>query len=276
MRARRQNDPVPIRITDPADPRLAAFRDLKDSALDRHGCFIVEGAIALERLIRASRFPVQSLLIAEARQGPLAPLLEYLSPKVPVYVASQPVMDAIAGFHIHRGVLALARRTPGQTPQELVASLPSGPVTLCVLVGLSNHDNVGACFRNAAALGADAVLLDETSCDPLYRKSIRVSSGAALTLPFARGGSGQSLLATLVEAAIAPWALSPTNGAPLHTLTPPGRLALILGAEGPGLPADLMGQARRVSIPMSAGMDSLNVAAAGAIALAHVFSRRTS
>lgn len=265
---------MPIQITDPADPRLAAYRDLKDNALDRHGRFIVEGAIALERLIRASRFPLQSLLIAEARQGPLAPLLEYLSPTIPIYIAGQPVMDAIAGFHIHRGVLALARRTTSETPQQLIASLPAGPLTLLVLIGLSNHDNVGACFRNAAALGADAVLLDETSCDPLYRKSIRVSSGAALTLPFSHGGTGESLLAALDAARVTPWALSPANGAPLHTLAPPDRLAIVLGAEGPGLPPDLMRKATRVSIPMSPGMDSLNVATAGAIALSHVFSRR--
>jgi len=266
---------VPIQITDPADPRLAAYRDLKDNALDRHGRFIVEGSIALERLIRASRFPLQSLLIAEARQASLAPLLEYLSPSIPIYVASQPVMDAITGFHIHRGVLALARRVATETPQQLIASLPAGPLTLFGLVGLSNHDNVGACFRNAAALGADAVLLDETSCDPLYRKSIRVSSGAALTVPFAHGGTGENLLAALGPARITPWALSPANGAPLHTLAPPERLAIILGAEGPGLPPDLLSKATRVSIPMSGGMDSLNVATAGAIALAHAFSRRT-
>jgi len=266
---------VPIQITDPADPRLVAFRDIRDNALDRHGRFIVEGAIALEKLIRASRFPLHSLLIAEARQRPLAALLEYLSPTVPIYVASQPVMDAITGFHIHRGVLALARRTTPETPQQLIAGLPSGPLTLLVLIGLSNHDNVGACFRNAAALGAHAVLLDQASCDPLYRKSIRVSSGAALTLPFAHGGTGEGLLAALAHAHIAPWALSPVDGANLHTLAPPDRLAIVLGPEGPGLDADLMARAVRVSIPMSAGMDSLNVATAGAIALAHVFSRRT-
>jgi tRNA G18 (ribose-2'-O)-methylase SpoU len=118
------------------------------------------------------------------------------------------------------------------------------------------------------------VLLDETSCDPLYRKSIRVSSGAALTLPFAHGGDGASLLAALADAEIETWSLSPSGGESLTGLAPPQRLALFLGAEGPGLPAGLMAQSRRVSIPMAGAMDSLNVATAGAIALSHVFTRR--
>jgi tRNA G18 (ribose-2'-O)-methylase SpoU len=183
-------------------------------------------------------------------------------------------MDGLAGYHLHRGVLALAQRNDDPTAQQLLASLPAGPLTLLVLVGLSNHDNVGGCFRNAAAFGASAVLLDETSCDPLYRKSIRVSSGAALTLPFAHGGDGASLLSALADADIETWSLSPSGGDSLTTLAPPPRLALVLGAEGPGLPAELMARSHRVSIAMGGAMDSLNVATAGAIALAHVFTRR--
>jgi tRNA G18 (ribose-2'-O)-methylase SpoU len=265
---------VTIKITDPADPRLAAYRDVKDRDLHRHERFIVEGAIALERLVRSSRFPLQSLLIAENRSASLAPLLAYMPPTTPAYVAPQAVMDAIAGFHIHRGVLALARRTPSPTPEQLLSTLPSATMTVLALIGLSNHDNVGGCFRNAAALGADAVLLDETSCDPLYRKAIRVSSGAALSLPFAHMGDGESVLTALNDAGVETWALTPSGGEALQTLKPPARLALVLGAEGPGLPTDLMARSRRVSIPMSGGMDSLNVATAGAIALSHVFSRR--
>jgi len=167
----------------------------------------------------------------------------------------------------------VAKRGAGQTCQQLIAGL--GPAaTLLTLIGLSNHDNVGACFRNAAALGADAVLLDETSCDPLYRKSIRVSAGTALSLPFAHSGDGASILATLAANNIEAWALTPSGGEPLQSLTPPPRLAIVLGAEGPGLPSGLMDRARRVSIPMAPGIDSLNVAAAGAIALAHVFAAR--
>lgn len=266
---------VPIASAD--DPRIAPYRVLKDRDLDRGaGRFIVEGTIALEQLIRAGRFAIDSVFLSEKRADALARLLERLALATPVYTAPQPVMDGLAGYHLHRGVLALARRGAEPTMQQLLASLSPGPLTLLGLIGLSNHDNVGGCFRNAAAFGASAVALDETSCDPLYRKSIRVSSGAALTLPFARAGDGASLLAALSDANIETWALSPTHGEPLHTLAPPQRLALILGAEGPGLPADLMSRSRRVSIPMAGAMDSLNVATAGAIALSHVFGRRTT
>ncbi|MEQ1782377.1 MAG: RNA methyltransferase [Hyphomonadaceae bacterium] len=257
------------------DPRIAAYRAVRDRDLIRADRFIVEGAIALERLLTASRFPVESLLLAANRIDALAPILTHLPPHIPVYVTPQAVMDGVTGFPIHRGILALAKRTPPQTPEQLIASLPPGPLTLLVLIGLSNHDNVGGCFRNAAALGADAVLLDKASCDPLYRKSIRVSSGAALSLPFAHAGTGADIIASLLSAGITPWALSPSDGKPLITCEPPQRLALVLGAEGPGLPADLMARCTRVSIPMAGDMDSLNVATAGAIALSHVLSKRS-
>ena len=263
---------VPIASAD--DPRIAPYRVLKDRDLDRGaGRFIVEGTIALEQLIRAGRFAIDSVFLSEKRTDALASLLAQL-PNTPIYTAPQQVMDGLAGYHLHRGVLALACRGAEPTIQQLLASLSPGPLTLLGLIGLSNHDNVGGCFRNAAAFGASAVVLDETSCDPLYRKSIRVSSGAALTLPFAHAGDGASLLGALRDANIETWALSPTHGERLHTLAPPPRLALILGAEGPGLPADLMARSRRVSIPIADAMDSLNVATAGAIALSHVFAQR--
>lgn len=264
-----------IPVTQPDDPRISGYRAVKDRDLARHdGRFIVEGAIALEQLATHGRFPLVSLMLAESRLEPMAPLLAKLDPSIPVYAASQDVMDAVTGFHIHRGILALAKRQPQQTAEQLIAGLPPGPVTLLVAIDLANHDNTGACFRNAAALGASAVLLDETSCDPLYRKSIRVSSGAALSLPFAHAGTGDAILAALTAAGFAPWLLTPTNGEPLHTLDPPARLAIVLGEEGNGLPADLLSQHRRVVIPMANTMDSLNVATAGAIALAHVLARR--
>jgi tRNA G18 (ribose-2'-O)-methylase SpoU len=201
--------------------------------------------------------------------------LAKLDPMIPVYAAPQEVMDQTAGFHLHRGVLALARRGEDQTCEALIEDCSARPpATLLALVDISNHDNVGACFRNAAALGADGVLLDAGSCDPLYRKSIRVSAGTALSLPFARSGTGVGMVAALQRHEFAVWALTPSGGEPLPDLAPPARLALMLGAEGPGLPAALMAHARRVSIPMAAGVDSLNVATAGAIALAHTFARR--
>ncbi len=257
------------------DPRIAGYRAVKDRDLIRHdGRFIVEGAIALKRLLTASHFPVESLLLAANRVEPLSAILASLPPDIPVYVTPQSIMDGVTGFPIHRGALALAKRTLPQTPTHLIASLPAGPLTLLVLIGLSNHDNVGGCFRNAAALGASAVLLDETSCDPLYRKAIRVSSGAALSLPFAHAGSGADIIAALMMAGITPWALSPSGGELIIACEPPQRLALILGAEGPGLSAELMAQCQRISIPMAGDMDSLNVATAGAIALSYVLSKR--
>lgn len=264
---------ITIDIAD--DPRISAYRAVRDRDLLRNASrFIVEGAIALERLISASRFPTESLLIAQNRISAITPILDRLPPGLPVYVADQSVMDAITGFHIHRGVLALAQRTQPLTVKHLLASLPSGASTVLVLIGLSNHDNVGACFRNAAALGANAILLDETSCDPLYRKSIRVSAGAALSLPFVHTGSDTEILNAVFAAGFTPWALSPTDGAPLSSCAPPHRVALILGAEGPGLSETFMSKCRRISIPMEGGMDSLNVATAGAIALSHIHSHR--
>jgi tRNA G18 (ribose-2'-O)-methylase SpoU len=264
-----------VSISSADDPRIAPYRGVKERDLIREqGRFIVEGAVTLAKL--GPRFPVESLFIAEGRVEPLAGVLARLDPAIPVYVAPQSVMDAITGFHIHRGVLALAMREHEQTVEELLAGLGRGPLTLLTLITLANHDNVGACFRNAAALGADAVLLDEASCDPLYRKSIRVSAGTALSRPFARSGNGGSILSSLEAADVECWALTPSGGERLHVLEPPQRLALVLGAEGPGLPPALMDRCRRVSIPMTPGMDSLNVATAGAIALAHVFAARAS
>jgi tRNA G18 (ribose-2'-O)-methylase SpoU len=265
-----------IPVVSATDPRLAPYLAIKERDLvHRDGYFIVEGKVTVTRLIESSRFPIESLFLAESRIEPLTSLLAALDPSVSVYTAPQSVMDQTAGFHLHRGVLALARRGPEQTCEALIASFGQHePLTLLTLIGLSNHDNVGACFRNAAALGANAVLLDSESCDPLYRKSIRVSAGTALSLPFARSGDGASIFSALRTAHIECWALTPHGGEPLHTLTPPPRLAILLGAEGPGLPSTLMGRCRRVSISMSPGIDSLNVAAAGAIALSHVFASR--
>ncbi len=264
-------------VTSTADPRLAPYMAIKERDLARaEGRFVVEGKVTLGRLIEASHFPIESLFLSESRIEPLTPLLAKLDPAIPVYTAPQAVMDDVTGFHIHRGVLALAKRGAKTTVESLITSFGAQkPLTLLSLVTLANHDNVGACFRNAAALGADAVLLDDASCDPLYRKSIRVSAGTALSLPFAHEGDGPSMLAALEAAGIEPWALTPDGGEPLHTLTPPSRLAIVLGAEGPGLSSGMMDRCRRVSIPMVQGVDSLNVATAGAIALSYVFGRRS-
>jgi tRNA G18 (ribose-2'-O)-methylase SpoU len=138
------------------------------------------------------------------------------------------------------------------------------------LVGLTNHDNVGGLFRNAAAFGADAVLLDAGTCDPLYRKAIRVSAGAALIVPFRQLPDADALLAFAARHALEPLALSPAGAETLAALVPPARTLLLLGSEGPGLPPDLMARLRTVRIAMAPDFDSLNVATAGAIALHHL------
>lgn len=264
-------DRVIIHLPSADDPRVAPYRAVKERDLMRtRGSFIVEGKVTLARLVEASRFPVESVFLADNRAAGLSDVLAKLDHTVPVYTAPQAWMDGVTGFHIHRGVLAMAKRGPEASATDLLAGLADRPVRLLALIGLSNHDNVGACFRNAAALGAEAVVMDAETCDPLYRKAIRVSAGTALSLPFARAASGLALLEALDQAGVECWALSPTDGEPLHLLEPPERLAVVLGAEGPGLPAQLMDRCRRVSIPMAAGVDSLNVATAGAIALAHV------
>jgi tRNA G18 (ribose-2'-O)-methylase SpoU len=138
------------------------------------------------------------------------------------------------------------------------------------LVGLANHDNVGGIFRNAAAFGANAVLLDPETCDPLYRKAIRVSVGGALVVPFTRAPAADALVQALQAASFEVIALSPSGTEILSQIRPVRRTALILGAEGPGLPPDLLARTRTVSIPMSGGFDSLNVATTSGIALHHL------
>ena len=264
-------------ITDPADPRLAAYTSIreKDLTTGHGGRFIVEGKVTLETLLTRSRFAVESLFLAESRLAPLAGLLENVPADVPVYTAPQSLMDQVAGFPMHRGVLACGLKGSIPLPGEfLAAHSPASPLLL--LSDISNHDNTGACFRNAAAFGVGGVLLDERCCDPLYRKAIRVSSGASLFLPYAQGGTGLDMVNAVLSAGYTVWAMTPRAEAqPMQSLPVPDKLAILLGAEGPGLPDALIEAATPVRIPMSPGFDSINVATAGAIALAHVFGKRS-
>lgn len=257
--------PAVIRIDDSADPRIAAFHAVKERDLvGREGRFLAEGEVVLRTAIRSGRHPLEAVLLAEKRLDGLSDALAGLAEEAPVYVAAQAVLDAIVGFHIHRGILAVGRRGADPGAKALLSGL--GPRALVVvLVGIGNHDNMGGIFRNAAAFGADAVLLGEGCCDPLYRKAIRVSVGAALTTPFARiGYEGLDLLA---RHGFETLALTPAGGEVLARVRRANRMALVLGAEGPGLPADMLARARRVSIPMAGTFDSLNVAATSAVAL---------
>ena len=262
--------PPTIPITDPDDPRIAAYRHVREPDLVcRTGRFIAEGEVVLRVLLTASRHGAESLLIADNRLAALAPLLARTPEDVPIYVADQKVLDAVAGFPLHRGILALGRRAAMPSAEELLARLRPRAL-VAALIGIGNHDNVGGIFRNAAAFGADAVILDAESCDPLYRKAIRVSVGASLMVPFARLERGTDVLALLTRKGFTPLALSPAGSTPLARLARPPRAAILLGAEGPGLPPEVLAQAQTISIPMADGFDSLNVATASGIVLHHL------
>ena len=262
-----------VRIDGATDPRVAPYLSIRERDLvGRQERFIAEGKVVLNVLFGSARFEAESALVLESKLPGLAETLRLAPASLPVYVTSQAVMDTIAGFHIHRGILAVGRRRVPHDPASLIASLPPRALAV-VLVGLSNHDNVGAIFRNAAAFGADAVLLDETCCDPLYRKAIRVSVGAVLKVPFAMGADAGGIAAALDRAGFGQVALSPAGGRDLRDAVRPARLALYLGTEGEGLPLPLMARLQTMRIGMAPGFDSLNVAAASAIALHHFMDR---
>lgn len=261
---------MPITISDPDDPRIEAYRSVRERDLvGRQHRFMAEGEVVLRVLLRQSRFTVESVLLAENRLEGLGDLLGTLPSEVPVYVAGRQVMNAIAGFPIHRGILAVARRAPLPAVEELLAGLPEEALVVG-LVSLANHDNVGGIFRNAAAFGAHAVLLDPQTCDPLYRKAVRVSVGGALIVPFTRAVSAEAMVQALQEAQFEVISLSPSGREILSRLQRPRRVALLLGAEGPGLPDSVLARTRSVAIPMSGGFDSLNVATTSGIALHHL------
>ncbi|MEO1306073.1 MAG: RNA methyltransferase, partial [Pseudomonadota bacterium] len=254
-----------IEINERGDPRIASFVSVRERDLTggADGRFIVEGKVPLSILLERSRFEVESLFLCETRLDPLGPILQQVPAEVPIYVAPQALMDGIVGFPIHRGVLACAKKGRALSLDQILSAHPGagrdlvqqGPESpnkipgqarderqvLLVLNQISNHDNVGAAFRNAAAFGAHGVILDAGSCDPLYRKSIRVSSGASLWLPYHHGGSGLEHVTVLKQAGFTIWAMTPgETAAPITALPVPDKLAILLGAEGPGLPPELI------------------------------------
>jgi tRNA G18 (ribose-2'-O)-methylase SpoU len=261
-----------VRIEDPDDPRLEPYRAVRERDLvGRNGLFVAEGRVVLEKALAAIPERLESVLVAAHRLESAAALLAALPSVTPIYAAGQAVMDAVVGFPIHRGLLAVGR-SPARDAAALLAGLPPRALVV-VLAGIANHDNMGGVFRNAAAFGADAVLLDETCCDPLYRKAIRVSVGASLTTPFARMGRVGEMVAQLKTAGFDVVALSPRGAAELREVAPAVRTALLFGAEGPGLPAAAMAEARTVRIDMAGGFDSLNVATTSGIVLHHFAAR---
>jgi tRNA G18 (ribose-2'-O)-methylase SpoU len=260
-----------VELDDLDDPRLADYVHLREPSRRMHlererGIFTVEGRLSIETLIDSDRFTVRSLLVAREHVQRVAGVLHT---DVPIYSMPAEAMAEVTGVHFHRGVLAVAERPRLPTVAALV-----GPARrVLVLEAVNDHENIGALFRNAAAFGVDGVVLDPTTADPLYRRSTRVSLGHVLRVPFARvdGGGWPGAIDELRGLGFVTVALTPGEGAePLGRLVADGpeRVALLLGAEGPGLTAGAMARAdRRVRIPMVAEVDSVNVATAAAIAL---------
>jgi tRNA G18 (ribose-2'-O)-methylase SpoU len=250
----------------PDDPRLADFRGLTDSDVrpDRRGLVIAEGVNVVARLA-ASPYAMRAVIGVPSRLEQLAGVLRDVD--VPAYAVDKWTLSDVVGFRVTRGVLASAGRP---APPDLGALL--GRATrVAVLEGLNDFENLGALFRNAAAFGVQAVLLDPRCADPLYRRSVRVSMGHVLQVPFAvLPGRWPDSLGLLRAHGFTTLAMTPAaDAAPLRAVTPPPRWAVLLGAEGPGLtPAAFAAADLRVRIPMAPGVDSLNVATAAAVAFA--------
>ena len=259
-----------LTITDASDPRLADYVSLRDASLRRHvesdqGLFIAEGEKVIRRAVGAGYRP-RSFLLAERWLEGLHDVLTRW-PAAPVYVVTEDLAEQVTGFHVHRGALASLHREQRHSVEELLAQQ-----RLVVLEDIVDHTNVGAILRNAAGLGWNGALLSPRAADPLYRRSIKVSMGAVFSLPWARlvdwRDAPQLLSAAgflTVALSLAPDAVELSQLA--AAITPRSRIAVLLGTEGAGLSTRWSdGAAVRARIPMSAGIDSLNVAAAGAIA----------
>ncbi|SHH25825.1 tRNA G18 (ribose-2'-O)-methylase SpoU [Jatrophihabitans endophyticus] len=254
-------------ITDAADPRLDDFRDLTDADVrpDRRGIVIAEGVNVVERMV-GSPYRMRAVVGVASRLDALRPALAQRD--APAYAVDKWLLSEVVGFRVTRGVLASADRPPALDAAELVAAARR----IAVLEGLNDFENLGSLFRNAAAFGVDAVLLDPTCADPLYRRSVRVSMGHVLRIPFAvLPGAWPGALDLLRGHGVTTLALTPRGERPLRELAAPDRWAVLLGAEGPGLAAATLAAAdERVRIPMVAGVDSLNVATAAAVAFAQL------
>jgi len=253
----------PIEISEAADPRLDLYRDVRDRDLTgRDGLFMAEGKVVLERLFVSPVAACVSVLTTAERLKTLD--MSGLPGDVPVYVVPQGLMDAVAGFPIHRGYLALGRYAPKQSLTDVLAG---ARVRVLALSAIANTDNMGGLMRNAAAFGIDAVILDAECCDPLYRKAIRVSVGGVLKVPHYRV---DDMTAAFHEYDLTAYALSPSGTMTLDQVDPAKRSAFLFGAEGPGLRPEVMAACKTVRIDMHGGFDSLNVATTSGIVLYHM------
>ena len=261
-------------LTDQQHPALANYRDLTDVALrsakePEWGIYIAESLKVLERALRAGHAPISVLTTPQWCDALLALSEKFpeRSRALPVYVCDEALVESITGFHVHRGTLAAMAR-PSLPSMESVISQAKRVV---VLENIVDHTNMGAVFRSVAGLGCDAVIVSPSCADPLYRRSIRVSMGTVMQVPWTRASSWTELVEVLHSAHfhLAALALDDTAIAlDVFAAKPPDKLALILGTEGAGLSKTALESADSlVSIPMSGGVDSLNVAAASAVAM---------
>ncbi len=263
-----------IEISDPADPRLADYRDLRDVELRKslessEGLFLAEGEKVVRRAVTGG-FEPRSFLMAPKWLDGLADVLA--TTDAPCYVMSEKAAEEVTGFHVHRGALASLKRRPLPSVESVLA----GARSVLVLEDIVDHTNVGAIFRSGAALGFDAVLLAPRCADPLYRRSIKVAMGAVFALPWTRLPDWYEALPSLSTAGFTTVALTLADDAVDIEKAVEGvdKVALVLGSEGHGLsPRWQQAADRRAIIPMSAGIDSLNVAAATAVAC-YVTARR--
>jgi tRNA G18 (ribose-2'-O)-methylase SpoU len=260
-------DAVPI--DRPDDARIADYVDLSDPDLRRRveedrGFFIAEGPVVIRTLL-GTRHKVRSVLVTPHQRAALADVLG--SVDAPVYVVEPEVMRHTVGFDLHRGAVAAVDRYTLPTLEAVV----DGATRVAMLERVNDHENLGALFRNAAAFGVDAVLLCPQCSDPLYRRSVRVSTGHVLTVPWTRASPWPEAIGRLRELGFTVLALTPgPEAVGIDTVPRHGRIAMLLGAEGPGLsPPALAAASRPVRIPMAEGVDSLNVAVAAAVSFAH-------
>jgi tRNA G18 (ribose-2'-O)-methylase SpoU len=261
-----------VRVTDPDDVLLADYRSLNDQPFRRRlegdTFFMAEGYVAIDRLLESGH-RIRSVLLAPSRLSRFEPHLERLDREgVPVLVADRPVISQTVGFDLHRGVVASAQRRAHPD----IATLAASSRRLAVLEGLNDAENLGVIARAARAFGIDGLVIDSTCTDPYSRRTVRVSMGEVLMLPIARADALEwpEVFKRLGALGYETWAMTPSADAhDLWTLDVPDRVAVVLGAEGPGLTSrTLAASRRRVRIPISADVDSLNVGHAAAVTFA--------
>mmetsp|Transcript_8598 Transcript_8598/g.13206 ORF Transcript_8598/g.13206 Transcript_8598/m.13206 type:complete len:446 (+) Transcript_8598:7-1344(+) len=302
-----------VELVELDDPRVEVYRCVKerDLAGARKDYFLLEGENSISNLVRYGRIPLVSICISEKRIAPMQKLIRAVAAKgIPIYALPQTSLEALVGFNFHRGVLGCGRKLPAMHPDSFMKqqlyintalhhqNYNAGPIILCEKI--NNLDNIGALFRNAACFGARAILFDDQCSDPYYRKSLRVSGGHALAIPFNHKGSIQNILQAVKDqgfyiiALVTPhtpcqpqsiidWR-PPSSHISYHNATQdtnnPLKIALLLGAEGPGLSKSAQALAdARLTIPMAPDVDSLNVATTAAVALHEIttkFTRSTS